>query len=228
MSDVKLAPSILAADFANLGDQVRQAEAAGADRIHVDVMDGHFVPNLSMGPAVVKALRRVTKLPLEVHLMISDPDRYAEPFAKAGADTIEVHVEGTHDFRQTIRRIRALGKKVGVVLKPATPATSIADVLGEVDVVLVMTVEPGFGGQAFMPAMLEKVRQVRQMIDRERLAIDLEVDGGIDVHSTRAGRRRRGEGPRRGVVGLPRAGGRRGGDGRAAGGGEGVSVRQAF
>jgi ribulose-phosphate 3-epimerase len=184
MSDVKLAPSILAADFAKLGDQVREAEAGGADRIHVDVMDGHFVPNISMGPAIVQALRRVTKLPLEVHLMISEPDRYIEAFAKAGADTLEVHVEGPHDIRQLIQRIRHLGKKVGVVLKPATSAITLTDILAEVDVVLVMTVEPGFGGQAFMPSMLEKVREVRQMIDRVRPEIDLEVDGGIDVDST--------------------------------------------
>ena len=184
MSNVKLAPSILAADFAKLGEQVREAEAAGADRIHVDVMDGHFVPNISMGPVVVDAVRRVTKLPVEVHLMISDPDRYLEAFAKAGADTLQVHVEGAIDLRQTIQRIRHLGKKVGVVLKPATSPISLIDILAEVDIVLVMTVEPGFGGQAFMPAMLTKVRQVRQMIDGVRPEIELEVDGGIDVHST--------------------------------------------
>ena len=184
MIEVKLAPSILAADFAQLGNQVREAEAAGADRIHVDVMDGHFVPNLSMGPVVVEALRRVTKLPLEVHLMISEPERYVEAFAKAGADTIQVHVEVALDFRQTVRRIRHLGKKVGVVLKPGTSPVVISDILAEVDIVLVMTVEPGFGGQAFMPSMLEKIRQVRQLIDTTRREIELEVDGGIDVHST--------------------------------------------
>ena len=184
MTTVKLAPSILAADFAKLGEQVREAEAGGADRIHVDVMDGHFVPNISMGPVVVEALRRVTKLPLEVHLMISEPDRYLEAFAKAGADTLQFHVEVVTDLRSTIACIRQLGKKVGVVLKPATSPITLTDILAEVDVVLVMTVEPGFGGQAFMPTMLEKVRQVRQMIDRVRPEIELEVDGGIDIHST--------------------------------------------
>ena len=184
MIEVKLAPSILAADFTQLGDQVREVEAAGADRIHVDVMDGHFVPNISMGPVVVEALRRITKLPLEVHLMISEPDRYLEAFAKAGADTLEVHVEGALDLRQTIRRIRHLGKKAGVVVKPGTPPGAITDILAEVDIVLVMTVEPGFGGQAFMPSMLAKIRQLRQMIDQVRPEIELEVDGGIDVHST--------------------------------------------
>ena len=184
MIEVKLAPSILAADFAQLGNQVREAEAAGADRIHVDVMDGHFVPNLSMGPVVVEALRRVTKLPLEVHLMISEPERYVEAFAKAGADTIQIHVEVALDFRQTVRRIRHLGTKVGVVLKPGTSPVVISDILAEVDIVLVMTVEPGFGGQAFMPSMSEKIRQVRQLIDTTRREIELEVDGGIDVHST--------------------------------------------
>ena len=184
MNTVKLAPSILAADFAKLGDQVREAEAGGADRIHIDVMDGHFVPNLSMGPAVVQALRRVTKLPLEVHLMISEPDRYLEAFAKAGADTLQVHVESAPNLRSTIARIRQLGKKVGVVLKPGTSPVALTDMLTDVDVVLVMTVEPGFGGQAFMPSMLEKIRQVRQLIDPNRS--EIEVDGGIDVDSTPA------------------------------------------
>lgn len=180
MSAVKLAPSILAADFARLGDQVREAEQAGADRIHIDVMDGHFVPNLSMGPLVVKAIRPVTRLPLEVHLMIERPDDFLEAFAKAGADTIEVHVEIAADVAATVRRIKALGKKAGVVLKPGTPAEAAAPHLGDVEVVLVMTVEPGFGGQAFLEPTLDKVRQVRRMIDQARPDIDLEVDGGID------------------------------------------------
>src|SRR5262245_13528495 len=163
---MKLAPSILAADFARLGEQVAEAERAGADRIHVDVMDGHFVPNISMGPVVVKALRRVTRLPLEVHLMITDPDKYAKAFADAGADSILAHVEIAAPIARTIERIKGLGKKVGVVVKPSTPASAIAGLLGEVDIVLVMTVEPGFGGQAFMAEMMPKVRQVREMIDR--------------------------------------------------------------
>jgi ribulose-phosphate 3-epimerase len=183
---VKLAPSILAADFARLGEQVRQAEAAGADRIHVDVMDGHFVPNLSMGPVVVQALRPVTRLPLEVHLMIEEPDRYFEPFAKAGADTLLFHVEVAPDLRRGVRHVRGLGKKVGVVLNPPTPAEALGDIIQEVDLVLVMTVHPGFGGQAFMTDMLDKVGQVRRMIDQTKPGVELEVDGGIDAQTAPA------------------------------------------
>ena len=180
---VKLAPSILAADFARLGEQVREAERAGADRIHVDVMDGHFVPNISMGPVVVKSLRPVTRLPLEVHLMIEEPDRYAEAFAKAGADTLIIHVESAGDLRQTVRHVKQLGKKVGVTLRPATPVTTIEAILPEVDLVLVMTVNPGFGGQAFMPDMLPKVRRVHELITQVKPAIELEVDGGIEAET---------------------------------------------
>jgi ribulose-phosphate 3-epimerase len=178
---IKLAPSILAADFARLGEQVKEAERTGADRIHVDVMDGHFVPNISMGPVVVKALRPITTLPLEVHLMIEEPDRYLDDFARAGADTLEVHVEGANNLHRTLQHIRHLGKKVGVVLNPATSPVMLAEVLGDVDVVLVMTVNPGFGGQEFIPATLGKIRRVRQMIDQIRPEADLEVDGGIDA-----------------------------------------------
>jgi ribulose-phosphate 3-epimerase len=183
-ADVKLAPSILAADFARLGDQVREAEAAGADRIHVDVMDGHFVPNISMGPVVVKALRPITKLPLEVHLMISEPDLYLEAFAEAGADSMLVHVENAINLHRTVHHIKKLGKKVGVVLNPATSVVTLTEILPDVDLVLVMTVNPGFGGQAFIPSTLGKIRRVRAMIDQSRPGADLEVDGGIDAETT--------------------------------------------
>jgi ribulose-phosphate 3-epimerase len=180
---IKLAPSILAADFARLGEQVQEAERGGADRIHVDVMDGHFVPNISIGPLVVEALRPVTRLPLEVHLMISDPDRYLDDFAKAGADTLLVHVEGAIHLNRTLQHIRHLGKKVGVVLNPATSAAALTEVLGDVDMVLVMTVNPGFGGQEFIASTLPKLRRVRQLVDQVKPGRDVEVDGGIDAHT---------------------------------------------
>jgi ribulose-phosphate 3-epimerase len=180
---VKLAPSILAADFARLGEQVVEAERAGADRIHVDVMDGHFVPNLSMGPPIVQSLRRVTRLPLETHLMISAPDGFLEEFAEAGSDSFLVHWEGNNNFARTVQRIRALGKRVGVAINPASPAVVLEEILQDVDLVLVMTVNPGFGHQAFLHATLAKIRHVRQMIDRIRPECDLEVDGGIDATS---------------------------------------------
>src|SRR5215211_6621797 len=178
-----IAPSILAADFARLGEQVRETELGGADRVHVDVMDGHFVPNISMGPVVVQALRPVTKLPLEVHLMIAEPGKYLEPFAKAGADTLLVHVELPIDLMATVARIKALGKKAGVVINPATPVNLSDDLVRAVDLILVMTVVPGFGGQAFMPECVAKVRQVRALVDRVKPAVEVEVDGGIDERS---------------------------------------------
>jgi ribulose-phosphate 3-epimerase len=182
-TDVKLAPSILAADFARLGEQVRQADEAGADRIHVDVMDGHFVPNISMGPVVVEALRPVTGLPLEIHLMIEEPDRFLDAFAHAGANGMLVHVENAANLHRTLQHIKSLGKKAGVVLNPATPPLAVAEVLPDVDLVLVMTVNPGFGGQTFIHNTLGKIRRLRQMIDQARLAIELEVDGGIDAQT---------------------------------------------
>jgi ribulose-phosphate 3-epimerase len=178
---VKLAPSILAADFARLGEQVKEAEKAGADRIHVDVMDGHFVPNISMGPVIVQSLRPVTRLHLETHLMISDPDLYLEEFAEAGSDALLVHWEGNNNLHRTVQRVKALGKRAGVVINPATPASVLEEILQDVDQVLVMTVNPGFGNQNFIHTTLPKIRRVREMIEQIKPGCDLEVDGGIDA-----------------------------------------------
>jgi ribulose-phosphate 3-epimerase len=181
---VKLAPSVLAADFARLGEQVREADRAGADRIHIDVMDGHFVPNLSMGPEVVQALRPVTRLPLEVHLMVEEPIRFLDAFAGAGADAMLVHVENAPNLHRTVQHVKDLGKRAGVVLNPATSPVALAEILPDVDVITVMTVNPGFGGQKFIHGTLGKVRRLRQMIDSTKPDIDLEVDGGIDPETT--------------------------------------------
>lgn len=178
---VKLAPSILAADFAHLGDQVAEAERAGADRIHVDVMDGHFVPNLSMGAPIVTSLRRVTRLPLEAHLMISNPDAFVEEFAEAGTDSFLVHWEGNNDLSRTVQRIKALGKRVGVAINPATPAAVLEEIMQDIDQVLVMTVNPGFGHQHFLHTTLPKITRAREMIDRIKPRCGLEVDGGVDA-----------------------------------------------
>jgi ribulose-phosphate 3-epimerase len=180
---VKLAPSILAADFARLGEQVAEAEQAGADRIHVDVMDGHFVPNLSMGAPIVQSLRRVTRLPLETHLMISDPDFFLDEFTEAGSDSFLVHWEGNNNLHRTVQRIKARGKRVGVAINPATPAAVLEEILEDVEQVLIMTVNPGFGHQHFLPTTLPKIRRVRQLIEQIKPGCDLEVDGGIDVES---------------------------------------------
>ena len=180
---VKLAPSILSADFAHLGKQVGEAEQAGADRIHVDVMDGHFVPNLSMGAPIVQALRRVTRLPLETHLMISDPDFFLDEFTEAGSDSFLVHWEGNNNLHRTVQRIKARGKRVGVAINPATPAAMLEEILQDVEQVLIMTVNPGFGHQHFLPTTLPKIRRVRQLIEQIKPGCDLEVDGGIDVES---------------------------------------------
>jgi len=180
---VKLAPSILAADFARLGEQVAEAELAGADRIHVDVMDGHFVPNLSMGAPIVQSLRRVTHLPLEIHLMISDPDFFLDEFVEAGSDSFLVHWEGNANLHRTIQRIKALGKRAGVAINPATPAAVLEEILQDVEQVLIMTVNPGFGHQHFLPTTLPKIRRVRQMIEQIKSGCDLEVDGGIDAET---------------------------------------------
>jgi len=178
---VKLAPSILAADFARLGDHVAEAERAGADRIHVDVMDGHFVPNISMGAPIIRSLRKATRLPLEAHLMISDPEFFVDEFAQAGTDSFLVHWEGNNDLSRTVQHIKALGKRVGVAINPATSAAVLEEIMQELDQALIMTVNPGFGHQHFLHATLPKIGRARQMIDRTKPGCDLEVDGGIDV-----------------------------------------------
>jgi ribulose-phosphate 3-epimerase len=176
----KLAPSILAADFARLGEQVAEAERSGADRIHVDVMDGHFVPNIAIGAPIVQSLRRVTRLPLETHLMISNPDFFLGEFAEAGSDSFLVHWEGNNHLHRTVQRIKALGKRAGVAINPATPASVLEEILTDLDQVLVMTVNPGFGHQHFLESTLPKIRRVAQMIERINPDCELEVDGGID------------------------------------------------
>src|SRR5579862_3270005 len=178
--DVKIEPSILAADFVRLGEQVAEAERAGADRIHVDVMDGHFVPNISLGVPVVKSLKPAAQRPLETHLMITDPDFFLDDFAAAGSDTLLVHWEGNANLHRTVQRIRALGKRAGIVVNPATPAAVLEEILQDVDQVLVMTVNPGFGNQRFIHTTVPKIRRVREMIDAITPGCDLEVDGGID------------------------------------------------
>jgi ribulose-phosphate 3-epimerase len=179
VNPVLIAPSILSADFARLGDEVAALERAGADWVHVDVMDGRFVPNMTIGPLVVKALRRATKLPLDVHLMIVQPERYVEAFAEAGADSITVHAEACTHLHRTLQQIRSLGKRSGVSLNPHTPEEVLRYVLELTDLVLVMSVNPGFGGQDFIPAVLPKLRNVRSMIQASGRPIHLEVDGGV-------------------------------------------------
>ena len=175
----QLVPSILSADFARLGEQVEAAQAGGADRLQIDVMDGRFVPNITVGPLVVAAVRRHTTLPLEAHLMIVEPERYVEDFAQAGADMIIVHQEASVHLHRTIQQIKGLGKKAGVAINPATPAVLLEEILPDVHLVLVMTVNPGFGGQEFLPGTLHKVRQLRERRDELQLDFEIEVDGGI-------------------------------------------------
>ncbi|WP_027408178.1 ribulose-phosphate 3-epimerase [Anoxybacteroides tepidamans] len=182
---IKIAPSILSADFAKLGDEIRDVEQGGADYIHVDVMDGHFVPNITIGPLVVEAIRPITKLPLDVHLMIEHPDRYIPAFAKAGADYLSVHVEACPHLHRTVHLIKECGVKAGVVLNPHTPVEMIEHIIDDVDLVLLMTVNPGFGGQKFIHSVLPKIRQVAQLAQKRNLSLEIEVDGGVNVETAR-------------------------------------------
>ena len=181
MNQIKISPSILSADFSRLADQVREAEEAGVDYIHVDVMDGHFVPNITIGPLVVKALRPITKLPLDVHLMIENPDFYLEDFRKAGADIITVHQEATPHLHRTIQQIHDLGIKAGVSINPSTSVRTLDEIICDVDLILVMSVNPGFGGQSYIHSCTNKIRKVREMLDDRGVSADLEVDGGVNV-----------------------------------------------
>jgi ribulose-phosphate 3-epimerase len=180
---LQIAPSLLSADFAALGEAIAQAERGGADLIHVDIMDGHFVPNITIGPPVVKALKRVSRLPLDVHLMIEDPDRYIEAFVSAGAASVTVHAEAVVHLHRTIHLIKTLGASAGVALNPATPVVALEEIAGDLDYVLVMTVNPGFGGQTFIPRSESKVRAVRQLLRRAGSGAPIEVDGGIDLQT---------------------------------------------
>ena len=176
-----IAPSILSADFSALGEEIAAVEAAGADWIHIDVMDGHFVPNITMGPGVVKSLRKMTVLPFDVHLMIENPEQYIQPFAEAGSDRITVHMEALIHLHRTVSQIKELGLKAGVSLNPATPLSFVESILTDIDLLLIMTVNPGFGGQQFIKTMLSKIRQARELIDRFAPAVLLEVDGGVTL-----------------------------------------------
>ncbi|KMJ58595.1 ribulose-phosphate 3-epimerase [Bacillus sp. LL01] len=182
---IKIAPSILSADFAKLGKDILDVEQGGADYIHIDVMDGHFVPNITIGPLIVEAVRPITKLPLDVHLMIENPDAYIADFAKAGADIISVHVETCRHLHRTIQHIKSQGVKAGVVINPATPVESIIPILNDVDLVLLMTVNPGFGGQAFIHDVLPKIEQVASLVKERGLSIDIEVDGGVNPETAK-------------------------------------------
>ncbi|WP_020059194.1 ribulose-phosphate 3-epimerase [Bacillus sp. 123MFChir2] len=182
---IKIAPSILSADFSRLGEEIKDVEKGGADYIHVDVMDGHFVPNITIGPLIVEAIRPITSLPLDVHLMIENPDQYIEAFAKAGADIITVHVEACSHLHRTIQLIKSQGIKAGVVLNPHTPASVIEHILEDIDMVLLMTVNPGFGGQKFIHSVLPKVKQVADMIRERNLQVEIEIDGGVNTETAK-------------------------------------------
>jgi ribulose-phosphate 3-epimerase len=180
---IKVAPSILSADFGRLGEEVKAVESAGADLIHVDVMDGHFVPNITIGPLVVSALSKITKLPLDVHLMIENPDKYIQPFAKAGAGIISIHAEASKDLENDIEKIKQLGVKPAVVLNPKSGIKMIEKVLDKVAMVLLMTVNPGFEGQKFMPEVVAKIKELRSIIEKRKLNVDIEVDGGVNLQT---------------------------------------------
>jgi len=178
-----IAPSILSADFSRLGEEIAAIEKGGADWVHVDVMDGHFVPNITIGPPVVASLRKITKLPLDVHLMIQDPDKYIEKFAKAGADIITIHVETSPHLHRSVQFIKDQGCKAGVSLNPATSLATLDHILSEVDMVLIMTVNPGFGGQKFIPSVLPKIKRLREKISEKGIGVDIEVDGGVNINT---------------------------------------------
>ena len=181
--NIKISPSILSADFSILGEEIKSLEKAGADLIHVDVMDGHFVPNITMGPPIIKMIRKCTKLPFDVHLMISPVEKYIKDFANAGSDIITIHPEATDNLKRAIKTIKSLGKKAGVSLNPKTPISALMDVINEIDLILIMSVNPGFAGQSFMNEVLPKVKELRQLINEKKLEIDIEIDGGINFET---------------------------------------------
>ncbi|MEY4781463.1 MAG: Ribulose-phosphate 3-epimerase [Pseudomonadota bacterium] len=181
--NIKISPSILSADFSILGDEIKSLEQAGADLIHIDVMDGHFVPNITMGPPIIKMVRKFTKLPFDVHLMISPVEKYIKAFADAGSDIITIHPEATDNLKRAVSTIKSLGKKVGVSLNPKTPISALMDVINDIDLILIMSVNPGFAGQSFMGEVLPKVTELRKMINDKKLKIDIEIDGGINFET---------------------------------------------
>ena len=181
--NIKISPSILSADFSILGDEIKNLEQAGADLIHIDVMDGHFVPNITMGPPIIKMIRKCTKLPFDVHLMISPVEKYIKAFADAGSDIITIHPEATDNLKRAVATIKSLGKKAGVSLNPKTPISALMDVINDIDLILIMSVNPGFAGQSFMSEVLPKVTELRKMINDKKLKIDIEIDGGINFET---------------------------------------------